>query len=148
MSIVGVSGYGYTQYQTASKSSFTGSAFVIDETKTDETKTGKEIAEEKSAEEIAAFFEKMKKAGGAMKFWMNETLERIKKLLDEKEHELREKAGLNSNPPLSAEARAAALKDVAKALDEYKVELLKTITDKERAEKEAKQNKNMIKLPI
>ena len=83
-----------------------------------------------------------------MKFWMNETLERIKKLLDEKEHELREKAGLNSNPPLSAEARAAALKDVAKALDEYKVELLKTITDKERAEKEAKQNKNMIKLPI
>lgn len=56
MSIVGVSGYGYTQYQTASKSSFTGSAFVIDETKTDETKTGKEVAEAEKRRGDYCFF--------------------------------------------------------------------------------------------
>lgn len=148
MSVTGVSGYGYSQYKTASKTTSSSFSFAVDGSKEEEVKTDREVAEEKSAEEIAAFFEKMKKAGGAMKFLMNETLERIKKLLDEKEHELREKAGLNANPPLSAEARAAALKDIAKALDDYKTELLKSMTDKEKAEKEAKQNKNMIKLPI
>jgi len=114
-------------------------ASLAAEEKKTATKTKREIESEKTAEEVKAFFAKMDKYGNALSYVVNSNLEKIKELIDKKKEELKKAAGFYSEPPLSPEAKADAMKEIEKILAEYTKELLKELEDKSKAEKTVKQ---------
>ncbi len=99
------------------------------------TKTKRELEAEKTAEEIKAFFAKMDKYGNALSYVVNSNLEKIEELIEKKKEELKKAAGFDSEPPLSPEAKAEAMKEIEKTLAEYAEELLKELEDKAKSEK-------------
>lgn len=108
-------------------------------------KTKREIEAEKTAAEIKAFFKDIKNAGGALSYVVGSNLEKIQKLLDEKREALKKASGFYSEPPLSAEAKAEASKEIEKAVAEYAKELIKELEDKAKAEKVAKLSQTPLK---
>jgi hypothetical protein len=90
--------------------------------------------------EVAAFFKRVKIYGGALSFIQLQNLEKIEKLIKEKEKELMEKMGLNDEPPLEGRARAEAITAVAEGVEAYKKELLEELekqSKKPRFDKDA-----------
>jgi len=130
---------------TASNSSASSESFTISDGTQKVEKTKKEIEAAKSDEEIKAFFKKMKEAGNALTYVVKSNLEKIKQLIEEKKEELKKASGFYSEPPLSPEAKAEAMKGIEKALDEYKKELMKELEDKSKAEKESTQKTTGLK---
>jgi len=105
-----------------------------------EKKTKREIQQDATNEEIKAFFESMKKAGGADKYLQKMNQAKIEELIEKKKEELREAYGLNSKPPLSKEDTAKALSAIEEALASYKKELIEEMKEKSKQEKVAQAN--------
>jgi len=102
------------------------------------TKTKREVSEEKTAEEVKAFFEKMQKDGGAASFTIKMNLEKIEELIKKREDELKDAYGVNAKPPLAPEKMKEAVAAVKKGVAEYRKELMKELEDKVKDETQNK----------
>lgn len=92
----------------------------------EQTAESKETNDERDPE-VDAFFKRVKIYGGALSFIQLQNLEKIEKLLKEKEKELMEKMGLHAEPPLEGRARAEAIAAVAEGVEAYRKELLEEL---------------------
>lgn len=98
-------------------------------------KSKREIEHEATDAQIKAFFEKMKKDGGAQNFLVKMNIEKIEDLIKKREEELKAANGVYNNPPLSPDQLKDALKAVKEGVEEYKKQLLKELEEKAKKEK-------------
>lgn len=90
----------------------------------------------KREEEIKTFFDEMNKSGGAMNYLVKLNLEKLEKQVKEKEAELRTAYGVDDpKSSLTAEQKTAALEAIAKALDEYRKQLMKELQERSAHDK-------------
>ncbi len=106
-------------------------------------KSKREIEAENTAKEISDFFDKMDKYGNALTYVVKSNLEKIKEMIERKKEELKQANGFYSEPPLSAERKAELMKEIEKALDEYKKEIMKELEEKARVEKAYKRQPSL-----
>lgn len=103
------------------------------------TKSKREQEKENIQAEIKNFFDGIKKYASPLEFVIKSNLEKIKKMLDEKREELKDKFGLNAKPPLTGEALENAQKQLTDAMEEYKKQLMKSLKANQLSDEQAKQ---------
>lgn len=105
-------------------------------------KSKREMQAEQTRAQIDAFWADVKKAGGVMSYLIKYNLDKIDKLVKEKEQELRKASGVDDpSVTMSPQVRAQALQAIAKAVEDYREQLMKELREKEQAEKAAKAHK-------
>ncbi len=102
---------------------------------TEKKKTKRQLERETTDAEIKAFFDKMKKDGGAQGFVTKMNLDKIEELIKKREEDLKAANGVYNNPPLTPEQMTAAMKAVKEGVAEYKKQLLKELEEKSKEEK-------------
>lgn len=106
--------------------------------KTEEnSKSKQELVAEKTTKEVDEFFKKMKEAGGALKYVVQSNMEKINKILEEKEKELKDKLGLNSKPPLEGEALKSAQDALQAAMKDATKQLMDELNERLKQDKKA-----------
>lgn len=125
--------------QSQNDTSNSSSAFDAAYSEQTTTKTKREQEQENIKAEIKNFFDGIKKYGSTLEYVIKSNLDKIKKLLDEKREELKDKFGLNAKPPLTGEALENAQKQLEDAMEEYKKQLMKDLKANQLSDEQSKQ---------
>lgn len=87
--------------------------------------------EEESNPAVEAFWSEIREAGiPGYALFQHVNWEKIEKLIEEKRAELEAAYGVNSEPPLSPEALAEAMKAIEEALADFRKELMRQLEEK------------------